>query len=124
MRLARIDHVALVVGDVDRSVRWYGEVLGLRRTYAEVWSDPQDPVFLAHGPVGVALLRPRGDAGPGHPRQHFAVATDEPGFREARERLAALGIAAEEQDHTVCRSLYFRDPDGHLIELVTYPTQG
>ena len=32
-----IDHVALLVRDVEASVRWYSDVLGLRRMYQEVW---------------------------------------------------------------------------------------
>ena len=33
MELEALDHVGLVVSDMSRSVRWYQEVLGLRRAH-------------------------------------------------------------------------------------------
>ena len=30
------------------------------------------------------------------------------------------GIEAELWDHTICHSIYVRDPDGHQVELTTY----
>jgi catechol-2,3-dioxygenase len=37
--LEALDHVGLVVSDMSRSVRWYQEVLGLRRAYQDAWGD-------------------------------------------------------------------------------------
>jgi catechol 2,3-dioxygenase-like lactoylglutathione lyase family enzyme len=37
VELEALDHVGLVVSDMSRSVRWYQEVLGLRRAYQEAW---------------------------------------------------------------------------------------
>ena len=37
--LEGIDHVALAVRDVARSVAWYQRVLGLERRYQEAWGD-------------------------------------------------------------------------------------
>jgi catechol 2,3-dioxygenase-like lactoylglutathione lyase family enzyme len=39
VELEALDHVGLVVSDVSRSVRWYQEVLGLRRAHEDVWGD-------------------------------------------------------------------------------------
>jgi len=36
-RIRHIDHVALTVKDVERSVAWYHDVLGLERRHQEVW---------------------------------------------------------------------------------------
>jgi catechol-2,3-dioxygenase len=50
VELEALDHVGLVVSDVARSVRWYQEVLGLRRAHEEAWRD-----FEFHqGDYGVA----------------------------------------------------------------------
>jgi len=42
MELEALDHVGLVVSDTARSIRWYSEVLGLRRAreeaYGVAWS--------------------------------------------------------------------------------------
>ena len=39
VELEALDHVGLVVSDLSRSVRWYQQVLGVRRPYEEVWGD-------------------------------------------------------------------------------------
>jgi catechol 2,3-dioxygenase-like lactoylglutathione lyase family enzyme len=41
-------------------------------------------------------------------------------FERARMELPAKGIAIEFQDHDVAQSIYFKDPDGVLVELTTY----
>jgi catechol 2,3-dioxygenase-like lactoylglutathione lyase family enzyme len=54
VELEALDHVGLVVSDVPRSVRWYQEVLGLRRAHEDVWGD--FPAVLGANGSGVALF--------------------------------------------------------------------
>jgi len=54
MELEALDHVGLTVTDVARSVRWYQEVLGLRRAHEEAWGD--FPAVLEANGSGVALF--------------------------------------------------------------------
>jgi catechol 2,3-dioxygenase-like lactoylglutathione lyase family enzyme len=60
VELEALDHVGLVVTDLPRSVRWYQEVLGLRRAHEEAWGD--FPAVLEANGSGVALF-PTGDDG-------------------------------------------------------------
>jgi catechol 2,3-dioxygenase-like lactoylglutathione lyase family enzyme len=55
MELEALDHVGLVVSDMSRSIRWYQEVLGLRRAYEDAWGD-----FPAVLEAAKAELRARG----------------------------------------------------------------
>ncbi|HAV64611.1 MAG TPA: hypothetical protein DCY13_19870 [Verrucomicrobiales bacterium] len=41
-------------------------------------------------------------------------------FLEAQEQLRQAGVAFAFQDHEVSQSIYFRDPDGHQLEITTY----
>ena len=52
--------------------------------------------------------------------RHFAIRLDRANFEAIRAALADRGIDAELWDHTICHSLYVRDPDGHQVELTTY----
>ena len=52
--------------------------------------------------------------------RHFAIRLDRANFDGVRAGLAERGIDAELWDHTICHSLYLRDPDGHQVELTTY----
>ena len=128
MKVEGIDHVALVVRDVERSIRWYGDVLGLERRYADVWGDV--PAFIGAGTTALALFPVRdGEAKPRPGRDtiamlHLAFRVDAAGFERAKEELTRRGIAWEFQDHEVSHSIYFEDPDGHQLEITTYDLTG
>ena len=67
--------------------------------------------------VGTSLIPAHGGNGP----QHFAFAIPDGTYADWTRHLAAEGIAIESEviwPHGG-RSLYFRDPDGHLGELAT-----
>lgn len=126
MRLEGIDHVALYVRDVARSVAWYRDVLGLERRHEDVWGD--HPAVMAAGATSVALFPARSPEPKDPPARapstfaHVAFRVSAAGLHEARAELRARGVAFEEQDHDIARSIYFRDPDGHEVEITTYET--
>jgi len=117
-----LDHVALVVADMRRSIAWYADVLGMERRYADVWDGGGDPVVLCNGDACVALFEPvEGDLVEADGvNRHFAIRLDRSGFDATRAEMAQRGIEAELWDHTICHSIYVRDPDGHQVELTTY----
>ena len=120
MELEALDHVGLTVTDVARSVRWYQEVLGLRRAHQEAWGD--FPAVLEANGSGVALF-PRDAADPpppADPLRHVAFRTSRRGLEAASPSFAPAGIAFEERDYGVAWSVYMPDPDGHLVEITTY----
>ena len=56
----------------------------------------------------------------GLPIHHLAFRVDRANFNAAQETLLQRGIEFEFQDHKIVHSIYFFDPDGHLIELTSY----
>jgi catechol 2,3-dioxygenase-like lactoylglutathione lyase family enzyme len=124
MKTEGIDHVALAVRDLERSIRWYGEVLGLERRFPDVWGDV--PAFIGAGSTALALFPVRDGAAKPPPdrdtiaMRHLAFRVDAAGFARAKEELTRRGIAWEFQDHEVSHSIYFEDPDGHQLEITTY----
>jgi len=122
--LRRIDHVALTVRDVERSIAWYRDVFGLERRHEETWGDY--PVMMFAGDTALALFQARGpiqDA-PDHEStaimRHLAFQVDHSNFMKAQETLRSLGIAFSFEDHSISQSIYLRDPDGYELELTTY----
>jgi catechol 2,3-dioxygenase-like lactoylglutathione lyase family enzyme len=118
----QIDHVALTVRDVQRSVAWYQDVLGLQRRHQETWGDY--PAVVYAGSTGIALFPATvphaANAGRLTTMRHLAFKADRANFLLAQETLKARGIAFRFEDHSISQSIYFHDPDGHEIEITTY----
>jgi catechol-2,3-dioxygenase len=51
---------------------------------------------------------------------HFAFRADRENFLHAQDELKKRAIPFDFQDHEISHSIYFRDPDGHQIEITTY----
>ena len=116
-----IDHIGLAVKDVQKSVEWYKELLGMERLYEDVWGN--FPGVVGIGDTSVAFF-PTDDPNiplpDGLPIHHLAFRVDRANFKSAQETLRQKGIDFEFQNHETVHSIYFFDPDGHLIELTTY----
>jgi catechol 2,3-dioxygenase-like lactoylglutathione lyase family enzyme len=119
-----IDHVALAVTDVERSVAWYRDVLGLERRHEKVWGS--FPAMVGIGKTMIALFPVQTDNPKPCPdketlaMRHLAFRTDRVGFSEAQVMLSNKGIEFYFQDHELAHSIYLHDPDGHEIEITTY----
>lgn len=117
-----IDHVALSVRDVERSMKWYMEVLGFERRHPGMWNGV--PVFIGKGTTALALFpvreRSTSAEGGGPKMLHLAMRASRKNFVVAQEELKRRGISFEFQDHEISHSIYFRDPDGHKLEVTTY----
>ena len=124
MQLEGIDHVAVGVRDIERSAEWYIEVLGLERLYEGVWNGV--PTFVGKGNTGLALFPASSDAKstPSTHRDirllHLAFRANRENFLAAQRELEKRGIKFEFQDHEISHSIYFRDLDGHALEITTY----
>jgi catechol 2,3-dioxygenase-like lactoylglutathione lyase family enzyme len=123
MQLEGIDHVALAVRDVERSAKWYVDVLGFERLHQGMWNGI--PTFIGKGNTAIALFPVRGEQlEPGTrgtiEMLHLAFRASGKNFLGAQEELKRRGIKFEFQDHEISHSIYFHDPDGHELEITTY----
>lgn len=130
MTIAHIDHVAVTTDDLDAFIDFYGRVLGAHVEQEYELDDRRSIVQLR---VGGAMLNVH-RAGHSHP---LVAARPTPGaidicFRwtspidKAADMLAAAGVEIIEGPvtRTCCdnlpgQSVYFRDPDGNLVELLS-----
>jgi catechol 2,3-dioxygenase-like lactoylglutathione lyase family enzyme len=122
MQLEGIDHVAMGVRDIERSAKWYIDVLGFERLHEGMWNGV--PTFIGKGNTGIALFpatqEPKSSVHREIRMLHLAFRADRKNFLAAQEELKKREIKFEFQDHEIAQSIYFRDPDGHQLEITTY----
>jgi catechol 2,3-dioxygenase-like lactoylglutathione lyase family enzyme len=124
IQVQQIDHVALTVRNIERSIHWYCEVLGMEHRYPELWDGV--PALLFSGETSIALFPVKSDSPLPPPGNdciamiHLAFRVDRDTFQMAQQYLRERGIAWTFENHAICHSLYFADPDGHRLELTTY----
>ena len=123
IELKRLGHVLLRVTDLERSRAFYSKILG----FEVMEEDPQHGgLFMAlPGDAHTLDLFPVQDPAapapaPGGPGvHHFAFQVDsEAALRDAYVGLRDQGVEiARAVDHVSQKSIYFRDPDGNLLEI-------
>ncbi len=131
MPLRGLDHVAITVADIEATVAFYARVLGAEPLYLDAWRAGKIPVVLLR--LGQSRLSVHPAAAPAKPHARapqpgsgdLCFRWDGP-LEGAAEALARAGVPVEEgpvprpaADGTPGRSLYFRDPDGNLLELLS-----
>jgi catechol 2,3-dioxygenase-like lactoylglutathione lyase family enzyme len=118
-----LDHIVLTVRDLEETVRFYEEVVGMRAfTFAG-----GTRTALAFGAqkinlheLGREVLPNAHEAGPG--TADFCLLVDTP-IEEVVDHLGACSVAVEQGPDGAdgatgpLRSVWFRDPDGNLVEL-------
>jgi catechol-2,3-dioxygenase len=118
--LRRLQHLVLWVSDVDRSVRFYTEVLGF-----EVKARHPNTAFLRIPGTAddhhLGLFEQPGVAGPDERSARMYHSAWEVGeladLARARRRLLEVGALVGQSDHGVSLSLYAKDPDGLEFEV-------
>jgi catechol 2,3-dioxygenase-like lactoylglutathione lyase family enzyme len=122
MQLEGIDHIAMGVRDVERSAKWYIAILGFERLHRGMWNGV--PTFIGKGNTAIALFSATLESKPSTHREirmlHLAFRANRENFLGAQKELQKHGITFEFQDHEIAHSIYFRDPDGHQLEITTY----
>jgi catechol 2,3-dioxygenase-like lactoylglutathione lyase family enzyme len=125
VKIKAVVETAIYVDDLRAAETFYGTVLGLR----VVGKEPGRHVFFQAGEANVLLaflaettlkgdlLPPHGATGPGH----FALGIEGEAFDGWRKLLQSHGVGIEKEVEWPKggKSLYFRDPAGNSVELVT-----
>jgi catechol 2,3-dioxygenase-like lactoylglutathione lyase family enzyme len=115
----------LVVGDVERSLSWYGGVLGLAGERVEEWrrGEAPFPSVRVDGGTIIDLIPGRVSAGGGN-MDHFCLVvapTDLVAWAEGAGQEIVDGPGARFGARGVATSIYIKDPDGNTVELRHYP---
>ncbi len=129
MKLDRVIETCLYVDDLDRAGRFYEQVLELRAMTSDARFRAYDVggqsvlLLFRRGATLQTVRMPGGTIPPhdGHGPLHMAFAVTVEALPQWEARLTEQGIAIEGRTDWSGggHSIYFRDPDGHLLELAT-----
>ena len=125
-----LDHVGVKVTDLDRSIRFYGDLFGFEMVDRRMLgrSNVEAAAMEVGGSIIFLLYEPsfRERSVDEHGGvDHFCLTFTDPEFREILERIKAMGVKLEGE--VVPRtgatgrsdSQYILDPDGNQIEVKT-----
>lgn len=112
MEILAINHVTFAVSSLERSFRFYVDVLG-----AEPAARWDRGAFLTLGGVWLALLEGTPETIDAKDYSHIAYSVAPPAFSSAEKEIRASGAVIWSRNETPGDSLYFSDPDGHRLEI-------
>jgi catechol 2,3-dioxygenase-like lactoylglutathione lyase family enzyme len=130
LQIRGIHHITLICSDLERSVAFYQDTLGMRVVKRTL--NPDDPgarhFFFGDavgtpGTVITCMEYPQMEeahVGRGG-THHFALSVDSAEEVEGwRQYLQSRGVGCTEVlDRTYFKSIYLRDPDGHIVEIAS-----
>jgi catechol 2,3-dioxygenase-like lactoylglutathione lyase family enzyme len=125
LKIEALIETAIYVDDLQAAETFYRTVIGLpmigkepgRHVFFQVGERNVLLAFLAEATLKGEPLPPHGTTGPGH----FALGIEGETFDTWRNLLHANGVAIEKEVEWPRggKSIYFRDPAGNSVELVT-----
>ena len=130
LRIAGLHHLTLLTADLEASAAFYRNVLGMRMVKQTVNADDEGARHLFFGdeqgrPGTLITCLEYPDMDPGSvgvgSTHHFALSIEsEEELHAWRDYLVGQGVSCTEvMDREFFKSLYVRDPDGHIVELAT-----
>ena len=129
---ARLRHIAVVVGDLEKAAHFYESVFGLKRVGDEVL-EFASAIYLTDGVINLALLNYFGKRGSGLDdaqnfigAHHFGFQVDD--LAETQKRIEAMGgkfffdLGNDVEKENFERK--FKDPDGVIFDISKKGWQG
>jgi catechol 2,3-dioxygenase-like lactoylglutathione lyase family enzyme len=126
-----LDHLAITVDDVERTLAFYRRVLDAQPLFLELWRAGRIPVVLLQ--VGASRLSVHPAKAPAAPharvplpgsgdfcfRWEGSIDSAVAHLRERGVEIVLGPVPRPAADGAAGQSVYFRDPDGNLLELLT-----
>ncbi len=132
MKYQGVNHLAMVTNDMEKTVRFYRDVLGMDvvgTIGGEVGGKPMRHYFFSLGTgsciaffewtdVELPASKPSGEPASGRQFDHVSIGVEsEEDLLGLQKRARAAGVPASDLvDHGAMRSIYFEDPNGISLE--------
>ena len=129
--IAGLDHCAITVADIGKTISFYRDIFGCEILYEELWRSGKIPIVSIR--FGANVINVHDAASPTAPHAHRPTPGSgdicfrlEGPLQAAIDLLEKHGVAIVEgpvprpaSDGLAGKSVYFRDPDQNLMELLS-----
>ena len=128
MKINKVIETCIYSSDLESMKKFYVEIIGL----SVIQEERDKLIFLKAGKSMLLIFDPlrttiNNDSLPTHGAMtppssiHFAMEIEEQEYQPCKEQLGRNGIAIQKEVNWdgKTKSLYFRDPAGNLVELIT-----
>lgn len=127
-RVTAMDHIVLSVADVERSLAFYTETLGLAGERVDEYraGSVGFPSVRVNADTLIDIMKRRDDVAAGRNMDHFCLVLAPVDIAAVADHLRAQGVtvvtgpAARWGAHGQATSVYVLDPDGNQVELRSY----
>ena len=121
MQIERIDHLNITVADLDRSIEFYQQVLGMK---SERMSEGRAALLFGNQKIHLDLAGATAMSGEKRMPAHICFVTETP-LAEVKAHLAECGVPVRMEGPRAgaigtIQSVYIRDPDENLVESSNY----
>jgi catechol-2,3-dioxygenase len=120
----RLNHVALKVRDLDRTVGFYERVMGFTEDVGRIGNDVmaflRAPDSTNHHDLALLKIGPKATDASARAVGLFHCAWEVENLRDlltARDRLIVEGCFQSQTDHGATKAVYGTDPDGNTFEI-------
>lgn len=132
LKIHALDHLVINVADVERSARWYRDIMGMEIRVFDPGNGRATRTSLHFGEQKINVRPLSADKVEWFTADHEKAGSDDLCFlttaapEDVLAHLKACGVAIEEGPTAkqgargTLRSVYCRDPDGSLIEISSY----
>ena len=119
LKVTGIDHIVLHVRNLEKSKKFYIDLLGFEVAHESSWQS-----FLSCGTQQVALFQMRdgSEMRAGSEMNHMALRLEGGEYEEVKGILEAAGVEVHGRPGDD-RCIYFDDPDGHRLQVLTRAEQ-
>jgi catechol 2,3-dioxygenase-like lactoylglutathione lyase family enzyme len=121
-----LDHIVLVVTDVERTLRWYSDYAGLDGVRIDEWRRGEVPFPSLRIDEGTIIDVVQGEVGDTRGRLDHLCFVVTPADLTALSEHPALEVVDQGDRfgaRGIAQSIYVRDPDDLMVEFRSYPDE-
>jgi catechol 2,3-dioxygenase-like lactoylglutathione lyase family enzyme len=120
-RAFALDHIVLVVSDIEKTLEWYQRFAGLADENVDAWRDGKAPFPSLRVDESTIIDFIAGHDGARGHLDHVCFVVSGDDLEKLKGELTVVSEGPRSGARGIAHSIYVRDPDDLLVEFRSYP---